>query len=492
MTRHLIAIDQGTTGTTVVVMNEQMEILAAHNEEYPQHYPKPGWVEHDPEEIWASGEATLAGALAKAGISGEDVAAIGITNQRETTVLWDRETGRPVHNAIVWQCRRTADYCDGLKAAGHVERVRKTTGLVLAAYFSGTKIRWMLENVEGARARAEAGEVAFVSIDTFLTWRLTGGEAHVTDVSNASRTLLMNLKTLDWDPEMCALFEVPQSVLPGIRSSAEVYGRTRGVKGLPDGIPVAGMAGDQQAALFGQACFSPGEGKLTFGTGAFLLVNTGTEIVESTSNMLTTVAWQVGGETHYALEGSAFIAGAAVQWLRDGLGIIDSAPAIEALAESVDDTDGVILVPAFTGLGAPHWRQDARGAILNLTRGNTRAHIARACLEGIAQQNADILQAMEADRGAPVETLKVDGGACRNNLLMQMQADLANVEVVRPVHVETTAMGAIFLAGLGAGVWENTDAIRAVWAEDRRFAPAMDADARTARRGAWSDALARV
>ncbi len=492
MPRHLIAIDQGTTGTTVVVMNEHMELVATHNQEYPQHYPQPGWVEHDPEEIWASVESTLAGALAKAGIAGEDVAAIGITNQRETTVVWDRETGRPVHNAIVWQCRRTADYCAGLSAAGHAEAVRKTTGLVLDAYFSGTKIRWILENVEGARARAEAGELAFGTIDTFLTWRLTGGQAHVTDVSNASRTLLMNLQTLDWDPGMCRLLEVPSSVLPEIRSSAEVYGRTRGIQGLPDGIPVAGMAGDQQSALFGQACFGPGEGKLTFGTGAFLLVNTGTEIVESTSNMLTTVAWKVGDETHYALEGSAFIAGAAVQWLRDGLGLIDTASEIETLAGSVEDTEGVVFVPAFTGLGAPHWKQDARGAILNLTRGNTKAHVARACLEGIAQQNADILAAMEADRGAPVAMLKVDGGACRNDLLMQMQADLAGVEVVRPTHVETTAMGAIFLAGLGAGIWENTDAIRAVWAEDRRFVPEISPSEREAKREAWAQALARV
>jgi len=420
MTHHILAIDQGTTGTTVAVVDANMNVLATHNQEYPQHYPQPGWVEHDPEEIWASVEDTIAGALSKAGVDGSQISAIGITNQRETSVIWDRETGKPVHNAIVWQCRRTADFCQGLRDAGHAETVRQRTGLVLDAYFSGTKVRWMLDNVEGLRPRAEAGEVAFGTIDTFLVWRLTAGRSHVTDVSNASRTLLMNLETLEWDETMLELLGVPSAILPEIRSSAEVYGTTQGVRGLPDGIPVAGMAGDQQSALFGQACFSPGEGKLTYGTGAFLLVNTGTEIVRSTSQMLTTVAWRVGDETHYALEGSAFIAGAAVQWLRDGLGVIDTAPEIEALAAQVEDSGGVVFVPAFTGLGAPHWRQDARASIMNMTRGTTKAHIARACLEGIVFQNEDILEAMSSDRGAPVTALKVDGGACRNDLLMQM------------------------------------------------------------------------
>ncbi len=492
MTRYVMAIDQGTTGSTISLVDEKLNVVATRNQEFPQHYPQPGWVEHDPEEIWQSVLGAMNLALSDAGISVSDIAAIGITNQRETSVIWDRATGEAVHNAIVWQCRRTADRCAEIVAGGHEELIREKSGLVVDAYFAGTKFAWILDHVPGLRDRAAAGEVAAGTIDSYLVWRLTGGASHVTDVSNASRTMLMDLHTLSWDDSLMDIVRVPVDVLPEIRSSSEVYGVTAGVPGLPDGIPIAGMAGDQQSALFGQACFEPGEAKITYGTGAFLLVNTGTTPVASTSNMLTTVAWQLGDETYYALEGSSFIAGAAVQWLRDGLGIIDSAPEIEALAQQVEDTDGVVFVPAFVGLGAPHWRPDARGAILNMTRGTTKAHIARACLEAIALQTCDLMTAMESDRGAPVQSLKVDGGACRNNLLMQMQANFADVEVVRPVHVETTSFGAIFLAGLGAGVWEDTQAIRERWAEDRRFVPDTSPGARTQALENWSKALERV
>ena len=489
--RYILAIDQGTTGTTVLLSDERMNVVGRGTTEFQQIYPRPGWVEHDPEEIWRSVTETIRRVLTEAGVGARSVAAIGITNQRETAVLWDRATGAPVHNAIVWQCRRTADRCAKLREAGHGPMVRERTGLVIDAYFSGTKVRWMLESVPGLEDRAKAGEIAFGTIDSFLVSRLTGGKVHVTDVSNASRTMLMNLRTLDWDDELLSLLGVPRAVLPEIRGCAEVYGVTDGVKGLPDGIPVAGMAGDQQAALFGQACFEPGEGKLTYGTGAFLLINTGSEPVAS-QNVLTTVGWRIGDETTYALEGSAFIAGAAVQWLRDGLGIIKSAAEVEELARRVPDSGEVVMVPAFVGLGAPHWREDARGAILNLTRGSTAAHIARACLDGIALQCTDLLSAMQSDRGHATTVLKVDGGACRNDLLMQLQADLAGVCVVRPELIETTAMGAIFLAGLGAGIWSGFDDIRAVWREDRRFEPEMDADTVAAMHARWNRALERV
>ncbi len=492
MTRILMAIDQGTTGTTVSLVDETMRVLGTTNVEFPQHYPKPGWVEHDPEQIWDSVLHAIAGATEAAGVRGEDIAAIGITNQRETTLLWERATGRPVARAIVWQCRRTAPMCEALVEEGHAQRIRELTGLVVDAYFSGTKLRWLLDEVPGARARAERGELAAGTIDTFLVWRLTGGAAHVTDASNASRTMLMGLRSLAWEDELLDLLGVPRNILPEIRGCAEVYGHTRGVPGLPDGIPIAGMAGDQQAALFGQACFAPGEAKITYGTGAFLLVNTGSEPTPSRNRLVTTVAWKLGGDVTYALEGSAFIAGAAVQWLRDGLGIIRSAPEVEPLARQVPDSGGVVFVPAFVGLGAPHWRPQARGALLGLTRGTTRAHIARACLDGIALQNVDILRAMDADRGEPVRVIKVDGGACRNDLLMQIQADVAGVEVIRPAHVETTSLGAVFLAGLGAGIWHGLDEVRRVWREERRFVPAIDEATRRAMLDRWAEAVQRA
>ncbi|MCA9558397.1 MAG: glycerol kinase GlpK, partial [Myxococcales bacterium] len=447
MSRYVLAIDQGTTGSTVLVLDADLRVRGRHTEEFPQIFPQPGWVEHDPEAIMASVQAALIGALKDAGVDPGDIAGIGITNQRETTVLWDRQTGRAVHNAIVWQCRRTADRCRALKDAGHEALFRARTGLVLDPYFSGTKLAWLLSHVGGARAQAEKGALAFGTIDTFLVWRLTGGAAHVTDASNASRTLMMNLETLDWDDDLLQVLGVPRGVLPAVRGCSEIYGTTRDFPGLPDGIPVAGMAGDQQAALFGQACFDVGEAKCTYGTGAFLLMNTGAEPVPSTNGMLTTVGWKLGDRVTYALEGSAFIAGAAVQWLRDGLGLIQKASDIEGLARQVPDSGGVYFVPALTGLGAPHWKADARGLICGLTRGTTRAHLARAALEGIAFQNHDILRAMEADLGKRLTALKVDGGAPANDLLMQFQADLLGVEIVRPAMLETTALGAAFLAG---------------------------------------------
>ncbi|HEX2571305.1 MAG TPA: glycerol kinase GlpK [Polyangia bacterium] len=474
MSRCVVAIDQGTTGTTVLVLDETLALRGRGYREFPQIYPQPGWVEHDPEEIWRSVAAALGEALAHARVSPDEIAAIGITNQRETTLLWDRATQKPLANAIVWQDRRTADRCAALRAAGHLERVRHKTGLVLDPYFSGTKLAWLLEHVPNLRPQASSGAACFGTVDSFLVARLCGG-VHVTDVSNASRTLLFDLHTLDWDPELCALFGVQRECLPAVRGSAEVYGTTRGLGalGLPDGIPVAGMAGDQQAALFGQACFSPGEAKCTYGTGAFLLMNTGDRPVASTRGLLTTVAWRIGGEVAYALEGSAFIAGAMVQWLRDGLGIIEKAADIEALARSVPDSGGVVAVPALSGLGAPHWRPEARGLLTGLTRGTGRGHLARAVLEGIALQNYDILTAMQEDAGRRLTSLKVDGGASANDLLMQFQADVLGVEIVRPALIETTALGAAFLAGIGAGVWRGLDDARRAWREGWRFRPAM-------------------
>ena len=492
MSRHILAIDQGTTGTTVLILDERLRVLAKVNKEFPQIYPRPGWVEHDPEDNWATTQATIAGALAQAGLDPSSISSIGITNQRETTVVWRRRDGKPVHNAIVWQCRRTADFCTELKEQGLEPTFRAKTGLVLDPYFSGTKIRWILDNVDGARQAADEGELAFGNIDSFLVWRLSDGAAHVTDVSNASRTLGMDLKSLSWDDELLDALDVPRSLLPEIRSSSEVYGHTKGLSVLPDGIPIAGIAGDQQAALFGQVCFGTGEAKCTFGTGAFLLMNTGSKPVVSTRGMLTTVAWKVGDEVDYALEGSAFIAGAAVQWLRDGLGLIQSADDIERLAMTVPDSGGVVFVPALTGLGAPHWRADARGVIVGLDRGVTKAHIARATLEGIALQNADILGAMEADSGVKLSALKVDGGAAANNLLMQFQADVLDVPIVRPTMLETTALGAGLLAGLATGVWSTRDEAKAAWKEDRTFTPAMNTTERDAHLGRWRSAVKRT
>lgn len=473
MASYVLAIDQGTTGTTVLVLDKRLQVRARVNQEFRQIFPKPGWVEHDLEDIWGSTLATLGRALREAGLRGADVAAIGITNQRETTALWDRRTSRPLHHAIVWQDRRTTDACAALKAAGHEPLVREKTGLVLDPYFSATKLRWLLDHVKGAREKADAGQLAFGTIDTFLVWRLTAGAAHVTDVSNASRTLLMDLRERRWDPELLQLFGVPSAVLPSIRASSEVYGTTKGVKGLPDGIPVCGIAGDQQAALFGQACFEPGEAKCTYGTGAFLLQNVGPAPVLSSRGLLTTVAWTVGGETAYALEGSSFIAGAAVQWLRDGLGLIARAPDVEALARQVKETGDLVFVPALAGLGAPHWRPEARGLVAGIDRGTTAAHLARATLEGIAFLIHDLAEAMRAEAGKPFPAFKVDGGACQNDLLMQFQADLLGVPVVRPRMIETTAFGAAFLAGLAAGVWKDKQEIRKAWKTGKTFEPKM-------------------
>jgi len=474
MGRYLLAIDQGTTGSTALLIDRNLSIVGKQTVDFPQHFPKPGWVEHDPEEIWASVREAICTVMETTTVAAADIAAIGITNQRETTLLWDKATGMPVANAIVWQCRRTSDLCREMKSRGLETLFRRRTGLVLDPYFSGTKVRWLLDNIQGVRDRAKAGELAFGTIDTFMVWRLSGGEAHVTDVSNASRTLMMNLDTLAWDEVLLGHLDVPEEILPDIRPSSEVYAETRGLDFLPDGIPIAGMAGDQQAALFGQACFDSGEGKCTYGTGAFLLVNTGTSPIPSHKGLLTTVAWQIGETTHYALEGSAFIAGAAVQWLRDGLGVIKSSTEIEALAASVPDNGGVVFVPALTGLGAPHWNAEARGVIVGLTRGSTAAHIARATLEGIALQIHDLVEAMNEDRGATLHTFKVDGGAAANNLLMQIQSDLLTVPVVRPKTVETTALGAAMLAGLAVGFWNGLDEIRKYWSEEKRFAPQID------------------
>ena len=488
----ILAIDQGTTGSTAVLIDSALNVVAKHNDEFPQIYPQPGWVEHDPEAIWASVRSSVLAALDKASVSADQIRAIGITNQRETTVVWDRETSAPIHNAIVWQCRRTAEVCAELRRQGHSDNVRKKTGLVLDPYFSGTKLAWILDAVDGARARAGRGELAFGTIDTFLVWRLTAGETHVTDVSNASRTMLMDLQSGAWDDELISVLRVERSMLPDIRGNAEVYGHTQGLDFLPDGIPIAGMAGDQQAALFGQACFEPGEAKCTFGTGAFLLMNTGTTPIASDNGLLTTAAWRLGTETTYALEGSAFIAGAVVQWLRDELKFFESAAEIEALAQSVPDNGGVVCVPALAGLGAPHWNAEARGVLWGLTRGTNRGHIARAALEGIALQNRDILDAMEADLGAALELLRVDGGAAANDMLMQFQADVLDVPVSRPTMLETTALGAGLLAALGAGIFADLDAVRAAWQEDRRFAPAMTDGARQAAIDLWNAGLERV
>ncbi len=488
---YVLALDQGTTSSRAIVFDHAGAVRAVAQREFEQIFPRPGWVEHDAREIWSSQAGVAAEALARAGLSAADVAAIGITNQRETTVVWDRATGEPVYHAIVWQDRRTSGYCDQLKADGKADLFRRKTGLVLDAYFSGTKLRWILDNVEGARARAEAGELAFGTIDTWLVWQLTGGRRHVTDVSNASRTLLLNIHTGDWDDELLGVLGVPRAVLPQVRASSEVYGETTGDP-FERPIPIAGIAGDQQAALFGQVCTRPGMVKNTYGTGCFMLMNTGTEPVASRNNLLTTVAWKIGGQLHYALEGSIFIAGAVVQWLRDGLGLIGSSAEVEALARQVEDNGGVYLVPAFVGLGAPHWDAYARGAVVGLTRGSTKAHLARAALESIAYQTADVIHAMEADAGIRLAELRVDGGATANDLLMQFQADLLGVPVVRPTVPETTALGAAYLAGLATGFWKDLDEIAEQWQIDRTFAPAMDRPQAEALLRRWSKALDRA
>ncbi len=489
----ILAIDQGTTGTTAVIVGPDLHVLARAGVEFPQHFPAPGHVEHDPDDIWESVGTAVTRALAVAGLDGSAIAAIGITNQRETTVLWEAATHRPVHRAIVWQCRRTTEICHRLKAAGHEPLFRRKTGLLLDPYFSGTKLAWLLDHVPGARARAEAGELRFGTIDTFLVSRLSGGDSWVTDPSNASRTLMLDLHTGQWDDELLQVLGVPRAVLPAVVPSSGVVGHTRGLDFLPDGIPVAGIAGDQQAALFGQACFEAGLAKATYGTGAFVLMNTGTTPVPSNSGLLTTIAWRLGdGPLVYALEGSVFIAGAAVQWLRDGLRIIDQASDIEPLAREVADSGGVTFIPAFAGLGAPYWDPEARGALLGLTRGTERGHVARACLEGIAQQVADVVEAMSRDAGRPLGLLRVDGGATANNLLMQLQADFLGSEVSRPPFVEATAFGAAFLAGLGVGLFPDPAAIAERWREERRFTPELDEAARHDRRAAWKRAVGRL
>jgi glycerol kinase len=468
--KYVLALDQGTTSSRAIVFDRAGSIVSVAQQEFPQLFPSPGHVEHDPEAIWTTQVDTARQALEGAGLTAKDLAAVGVANQRETTVVWERESGRPVANAIVWQSRITAPICDRLKAAGHEAIFRQRTGLVVDAYFSGTKIKHLLDSVDGLRARAARGEVLFGTIDTFLLWRLTGGKCHVTDVSNASRTLLFNIHTLDWDGELLKILDVPRAMLPDVRSSSEVYGETAaGILGSP--VPVAGIAGDQQAALFGQACFEPGSAKNTYGTGCFMLLNTGKVAVPSERGLLTTVAWTLGGTTTYALEGAVFIAGAAVQWIRDGLKAIDSSAAVETLMQQVPDTDGVYLVPAFVGLGAPYWDPRARGIIVGLTRNSSIAHVARAAVDAMAYQTRDVLEVMQDEAKLALTTLKVDGGAAANAMLLQFQADLLGVPVRRPVVRETTALGAAYLAGLAVGYWDGLDDVRRNWALDREFAP---------------------
>lgn len=492
MDQYILSIDQGTTGTTVSLFNSGGDRLEEASLDFRQIFPKPGWVEHDPEDIWGSVRAATLQLFEKTGIKGNQIAGIGITNQRETVIVWDRKTGKPVYNAIVWQCRRTTDFCKKLKPKE--KTIRKKTGLVVDPYFSASKIRWILDKVPGVKARAQSGHLACGTIDTFVVWRLCRGRVHVTDVSNASRTQLMNISTGTWDPELLKIFGVPASMLPEIRSSSEQYGATRGLDFLPDGIPVAGIAGDQQAALFGQGCFNIGEAKCTYGTGSFLLINSGPRPKFSSAGALTTVAWKLGPKAPliYALEGSAFVSGAAVQWLRDGLELFEKSADIEKLANSVQDTGGVEFVPALTGLGAPWWDPEARGIIAGLTRGTTKAHVARACLEGIALQNCDLLTAMQKDLGKKVTVLKVDGGASANNLLMQLQADYLGVRLVRPKMLETTSAGAAYLAGLGVGLWSSLKDIQRVWKMDTEFKSEMGPGTRAKRIKAWHHSIRRT
>jgi glycerol kinase len=487
---YILALDQGTTSSRAIVFDHDGAIRAIAQKEFTQLFPQAGWVEHDPGEIWASQIGVAVEALGRAQVRPNEIAAIGITNQRETAIVWDRDTGVPIHNAIVWQDRRTADYCERLKAEGAGDLVQEKTGLLIDAYFSASKIRWLLDNVEGARARADAGKLAFGTVDSWLVWKLTNHACHVTDVTNASRTMLFNIHTLAWDEELLRLFGVPASMLPDVRSSSEVYGTVSPALGIEQ-VPIAGIAGDQQAALFGQMCLKPGMSKNTYGTGCFLLQNIGTTPTRSRQRLVTTVAWQLGGRTEYALEGSVFIGGAVVQWIRDGLGFVRTAADIEPLAATVPDNGGVYLVPAFAGLGAPHWDAYARGTIVGITRGTTSGHIARAALESIAYQVSDLLDAMAADAGISVTELRVDGGAATNNTLMQFQADLLGVPVVRPAVTETTALGAAYLAGLAVGFWTSVDAITGQWQVDRRFEPQMADGAATALRSRWSAALER-
>lgn len=490
-TQYILALDQGTTSSRALVVDHDGGIRAVAQKEFGQIFPKNGWVEHDPNEIWSSQASVATEALAKMNIEGSQIAAIGITNQRETAVVWDRKTGEPVYNAIVWQDRRTAEFCDELKKAGLAEKIRSKTGLVIDAYFSATKVRWILDHVPGARRRAAAGELAFGTVDSWLIWKLTGGRVHVTDVTNASRTMLFNIHEQKWDEELCTLFNVPMSMLPEVRTCSEVVGKTGSTFGCAE-IPIAGIAGDQQAAMFGQMCTEEGMIKNTYGTGCFIMMNTGSEAKDSKNNLLTTVAWKLGGKVTYALEGSIFIAGAVVQWLRDGLGCIARSERVEALANSVPDNGGVYIVPAFAGLGAPYWDPYARGAIFGLTRGTTDAHIARACLESIAFQTKDVLDAMADDAGIPITELRVDGGASVNDGLMEFQAGLTQVRVIRPKTLETTAMGAAFFAGLAVGYWKDLAEIQGIWKMGAQFESRMAAKTRAELLKHWHKAVDRV
>ena len=488
MTTYILALDQGTTSSRAIIFNNKGEIISAAQKEFTQYFPQSGWVEHDANEIWDTQFIVAVEALHKANLKAKDIAAIGITNQRETTVVWERETGKPIYNAIVWQDRRTASFCDELKTKGYSSTIQQKTGLVIDAYFSGTKIKWIIDNVAGAREKANNGALCFGTIDTWLLFKLTNGKIHATDVSNASRTMLCNIETLQWDGELEKILDVPGNMLPQIKSSSEVYGHVENLQPL-NGIAIAGIAGDQQAALFGQLCTHPGMVKNTYGTGCFMLMNTGEQMIHSKNNLLTTVAWKINGITHYALEGSVFIGGAVVQWLRDGLGIIKTSADVEELALKVKDNDGVYLVPAFVGLGAPHWNQDARGTITGLTRGSTAGHIARAAIESIAYQTYDVLKAMEADSGINIKELRVDGGATENNLLMQFQSDVLNTTVIRPIITETTALGAAYLAGLAVGVWEDIEALQTQWQIDKKFTPTMNVEERNALVEGWNKAI---
>ena len=492
MKQYILALDQGTSSSRAIIFDNQGKIKATSQKEFTQIFPKPGWVEHNPMEIWSSQASVIAEAITSIGINGDNIAAIGITNQRETTIVWDAETGEPVYNAIVWQDRRTSEFCDSLKKKdGLTETIRNKTGLIIDAYFSATKINWILENVPGARQKAQEGKLRFGTVDTWLVWMLTSGEVHVTDVSNASRTMLFNIHTLEWDKELLELFDIPESMMPEVKSSSEVYGYTKGTI-LACEVPIGGMAGDQQAALFGQMCTEPGSVKNTYGTGCFLLMNSGEKPIMSSNNLLTTIAWKIGDTVNYALEGSIFVAGSVVQWLRDGLGIIRSAKEVEKLATSVPDNGGVYFVPALTGLGAPHWDQYAKGSIYGITRGTTAGHIARAALEGIAFQTMDIVQAMEKDAGCPLKELKVDGGATANNLMMQFQADILGTSVIRPQVTETTALGAAYLAGLAVGYWDSIDHIKSQWGVEKEFTPQADAEKVEALKAGWADAIRRT
>lgn len=491
MKKYILALDQGTTSSRAIVFDHNGQICSVAQKEFPQYFPKPGWVEHNPNEIWSSQASVIAEAISSIDINGLDIAGIGITNQRETTVVWDVDTEEPIYNAIVWQDRRTSEFCDKLKAQGLVDSIREKTGLIIDAYFSGTKIKWILDNVPGARQRAEQGKLRFGNIDTWLVWRLTRGEVHVTDVTNASRTMLFNINTLKWDEDLLKLLDIPANMMPEVKSSSEIYGHTKTTIFAHE-VPISGIAGDQQAALFGQMCIEPGAIKNTYGTGCFVMLNTGEKPVKSENNLLTTIAWKIGNKVNYALEGSIYVGGSVVQWLRDGLGCIKSSSEIEELASTVPDSGGVYFVPALTGLAAPYWDQYARGTIIGITRGTTTAHIARAALDGIAFQTFDIAQAMAKDMGAPLTELKVDGGASRNNLLMQYQANLLGIKVVRPRITETTALGAAYLAGLAVGFWKDIDEIKQQWQVERTFEPVADNEEIAAAKKGWADAISRT